>query len=178
MIFESIVLVVLALLVLVSGALAVATSWGERMRTALLLISSGLLATLFAVLGATSIALAQLLVTAGQGLVLFYFVGALDPGSEVSTPEASADKSAPSHWLLIVLGIGGGAFMASAVWFTEAALLPEFDKGERIASHTAGFAEVGRVVVADHGVTTLLAGLILLSVTVTAGFLVKGRLEE
>ncbi len=178
MIFESTVLVALALLIVVSSALAVGTSRGERMRVVLLLLSSTFLATLFALLGATTIALALFLVTAGQGLVLFHFIGALEPAANSLPAQPKADRSAASHWLLIVLGIGGGAYMASAVWLSDAGLSSEFVKGERIASHAAGFADVGRVVVVDHGVTTLLAALILLAVTVAAGFLVKRGLVE
>ncbi len=168
--FGVILLVALCIATLVSAGFAVGIGNGERARVRWFLAAALSLSAIFGLVGATTLALVLLLVSAGQGLVTFHAIAFVEGLDEYAVPAPDRQRVAPSHWLLIVLGIGAGAYFASAVWgaFADAGRTQLAEAQHALPR----FREVARVVLVEHGFATLLVALLLLAVTVATGFLV------
>lgn len=177
MIFANVVLMLVALIALASASIAIATGKGERVRGAFYLVSMLALSLLFALLGATTLALVQLFVCAGQGFLLFHAIGYAQ-GFFERDPEADRTRPASaSHWLLIVLGIGGGVGLAAAIGRPFASLVSTVSTEAATPHALPAFADVARMVLVDYGIPTLMVALLLLAATVAAGFLVRPERE-
>ncbi|MCP5044247.1 MAG: hypothetical protein GY944_24730 [bacterium] len=154
--------------VIVAAMLAgLTTRSSERTSVAWFLVGSSALVGVFVLLGAFVIAIAHLLFCAGFGLLLFFVIDA------VEEPTGEASGSDVSHWLVVLLGLGGAVFLATTV----IGLVPETRgaAGEGLAAVT--FADVGRTVLVDNGLATMATGLVLLAATLGAGFLARRGLD-
>lgn len=166
----SLLLIVSALIALVSASIAVATGRDERARARWMLATSVALASVFALIGAVPLALALLFIAAGQGLITLHAIDVVEALDAAADTSPAPLRVAPSHWLLIVLGIGGGVWLAN-VTGTAVANTAQPNAEEALGGVAAGFADVASVVLVEHGFATILVALLLLAVSVAAGFL-------
>jgi NADH:ubiquinone oxidoreductase subunit 6 (subunit J) len=122
-------------------------------------------------IGATVVAIAQLLFAASLGLVCLF---AMDT---VAGPANATDPSEPSwHWLVAVFGVAGACAMGGLLVDLLDVVPPTLaaDQITTLASaapHANAFEAVGLSVIVDNGLALLALGLVLLASAVGAGFL-------
>lgn len=154
--------------VIVAAALAgLTTRRGIRTSTAYLLLSLSAIVGVLVLLGAHVVAIAHFLFCAGFGLLVFFVIDVGDEG-RLRDPNASA-----SHWLVILLGLGGAALLAT----TLMQVVPGGPERSADAAAASSFASVGRVVLVDQGLATVAAALTLLVATLGAGFLARRGID-
>ena len=118
-------------------------------------------------IGAPVIAIAQLLFSAGLGLVYFFAI------DSVEDPEASETESTEASswgWLATLLGVAGACLMASLL-IGIAPTGAGSDAAISIPRDTNPFAGVGLEVIVGDGLALLGVGLVLVASAVAAGYL-------
>ena len=157
--------------VLVAAAIALLGTSSSRASLACFLVSMFSLVGVLLGIGATVVAIAQLLFAASLGLVCLF---AMDT---VAGPANATDPSEPSwHWLVAVFGVAGACAMGGLLVNLLDVLPPTLaaDQIMTLASavpHANAFEAVGLSVIVDNGLALLALGLVLLASAVGAGFL-------
>lgn len=144
--------------VVVAAAVGLLVTRSPGASLAYFLVSMFSLVGVFLFVGATVVAIAQLLFCVGTGLVYFFAIDSVD--------DASGEPS--WSWLAILLGVAGACLMAT--------LLFEVTPGgtDVLAGGPTGrssFGAIGLEVIVHDGLALLAVGLVLLSSAVGAGFL-------
>lgn len=157
--------------VLVAAAIALLGTSSSRASLACFLVSMFSLVGVLLGIGATVVAIAQLLFASSLGLVCLF---AMDT---VVDPANATDPSEPSwHWLVAVFGVAGACAMGGLLVNLLDVLPPTLaaDQIMTLASavpHANAFEAVGLSVIVDNGLALLALGLVLLASAVGAGFL-------
>ena len=133
----SLLLYGLAILTVMAAGFAVAIARDERSRARWLLATSVGLAGVLALVGAVPLSLVLLFVAAGQALVTLYAVSVVQSLDRSSQESPGRRAAAASHWLSIVLGIGGGLYLASAIGRALGDGLGGFTLGAEIVTTSA-----------------------------------------
>ena len=161
--------------VLVSAAIALLGTSSSRASLACFLVSMFSLVGVLLGVGATVVAIAQLLFAASLGLVCLFAI------DTVAGPANATDPSESSwHWLVAVVGVAGACVMGSLLVDLLDVVPPTLaaDQVTALASaapHTNAFEAVGLSVIVDNGLALLVLGLVLLASAVGAGFLASRR---
>lgn len=155
--------------VLVAAAIALLGARSVRESLAYFLVSLFALVGVLVSIGATVVAIAQLLFCTSLGLVYFFASGTI---GEASRKQPDDRDPGSWHWLVVALGVAGACTMASLLFEVAPAATPS--RVSEMASTgvpPGSFERIGIELIVRDGLALLAMGLVLVASAVGAGFL-------
>jgi NADH-quinone oxidoreductase subunit J len=165
--------VIFAILALTTifGALMVVTRRNPINSILYLVLAFFALAALYVMLGATFLAVIQVIVYAGAIMVLFLFVVMM---LNLREPEELEGRPGVWQWMGAVVAIGVGLLFLGYIGRDPAAAGPPFDPG--VQSFAIGSAEhLGRMLFTEYVMVVQVAAILLLAAVVGAVALAKKK---